>query len=624
MGTSVAVCLVFIGCCSNVVFLELLVREFPGCGNIITFTQFLFIALEGFIFESNFGRKKPAIPIRNYVIMVTMFFAVSVINNYSLNFNIAMPLHMIFRSGSLIANMILGIVILKKRQYPTSKYLSIALVSVGIFICTIMSAKQVNMASEGSQEPGVHAFLHWLVGELRFFADDALLFAGIAMLTFALLMSARMGIFQETLYREYGKHSKEALFYNHCLPLPGFLLLFGDIYNHGVLFSQTSASPLDLFALFFFKFLMPFCPSAPVLVPAVGLSVPIMWLYLLGNTITQYPALFLLHPARSNPLSSSAFNSSFQIRVHPWRLHPDHRVHLPDGHAGGDPQEVPQPHLLHPVLPKPLHQLALGGHRRGLPGHAALHGGVEQRAGGSAQTRRHGEEGRLSDKVIQRMKQSPEPSSPQPPQAPEPPSPPASPPPEPPSPQPTRSVREPDIFTSSTGLLILTSSSCYLFSSSSSELMKEEAPPRCHLAELPVVPAYTPLDEPLTDPPPPPVPAPPAAPTMSLLPAVEDEAPPPEVLTVCPEVLEEELRQEIKEEMQRRLEEEISRRREELQRQRSSFQPVCGDLQSQILNCYRQNAGKTLDCSSIASAYMQCVHHAKKVEPNLSCCLSSV
>lgn len=34
------------------------------------------------------------------------------------------------------------------------------------------------------------------------------------MLTFALLMSARMGIFQETLYRKYGKHSKEALFYN--------------------------------------------------------------------------------------------------------------------------------------------------------------------------------------------------------------------------------------------------------------------------------------------------------------------------------------------------------------------------------------------------------------------------
>ncbi|XP_074532876.1 UDP-xylose and UDP-N-acetylglucosamine transporter [Halichoeres trimaculatus] len=251
MGTAFAICLVFIGCCSNVVSLELLVREFPGCGNIVTFAQFLFIAVEGFIFETNFGRKKPAIPMRNYVIMVTMFFTISVINNYALNFNIAMPLHMIFRSGSLIANMILGIIILKKR-YTASKYLSIALVSAGIFICTIMSAKQVNMSNEGSEEQGFYALMHWLLG--------------ISMLTFALLMSARMGIFQETLYKKFGKHSKEALFYNHCLPLPGFLLLSTNIYNHAVYFSQ----------------------STPVVVPVVGHSVPIMWIYLMVNVITQY------------------------------------------------------------------------------------------------------------------------------------------------------------------------------------------------------------------------------------------------------------------------------------------------------------------------------------------------
>lgn len=93
------------------------------------------------------------------------------------------------------------------------------------------------------------------------------------------------------------------------------------------------------------------------------------------------------------PTLYPALTSTSQVRVHPWRVHPDHRVHLADGHAGGDAQEVPQPHLLHPVLPKRLHRLALGGHRRGLPGHAALHGGVEQRAGSSAWTRREGEEG---------------------------------------------------------------------------------------------------------------------------------------------------------------------------------------------------------------------------------------
>lgn len=251
MGTVFAIVLVFVGCCSNVVSLELLVREFPGCGNIVTFAQFLFIAIEGFIFETKFGRKKPAIPVSNYVVMVAMFFTISVINNYALNFNIAMPLHMIFRSGSLIANMILGIIILKKR-YSASKYLSIALVSAGIFICTIMSAKQVNVSSEGTEDEGFYAFMRWLIG--------------IAMLTFALLMSARMGIFQETLYKQYGKHSKEALFYNHCLPLPGFLLLATDIYNHSIYFSQ----------------------STPVLIPAVGFTAPIMWIYLLINVITQY------------------------------------------------------------------------------------------------------------------------------------------------------------------------------------------------------------------------------------------------------------------------------------------------------------------------------------------------
>ncbi|KAM4873756.1 nucleotide sugar transporter SLC35B4 [Thomomys bottae] len=251
MRPAFAVGLVFAGCCSNVVFLELLVRKHPGCGNIVTFAQFLFIAIEGFFFEANLGRKPPAIPIRYYAIMVTMFFTVSVVNNYALNLNIAMPLHMIFRSGSLIASMILGIIILKKR-YSIFKYTSIALVSTGIFICTFMSAKQVTSQSTLSENDGFRAFVWWLLG--------------IGALTFALLMSARMGIFQETLYKQFGKHSKEALFYNHALPLPGFIFLASDIYDHAVLFNKS-----ELYQ-----------------VPVIGVTMPVMWFYLLMNVITQY------------------------------------------------------------------------------------------------------------------------------------------------------------------------------------------------------------------------------------------------------------------------------------------------------------------------------------------------
>ena len=74
--------------------------------------------------------------------MVAMFFLVSVANNYALNFNISLPLHMIFRAGSLLANMILGIIILKKR-YTTMKYVSVLMISVGICVCTMASGKEL-------------------------------------------------------------------------------------------------------------------------------------------------------------------------------------------------------------------------------------------------------------------------------------------------------------------------------------------------------------------------------------------------------------------------------------------------------------------------------------------------
>lgn len=67
-----------------------------------------------------------------------------------------------------------------------------------------------------------------------------------------------------------------------------------------------------------------------------------------------------------------------QIRLHSGRLHPHHGVHLPHRHAGGDAAQIRQPHLLHPLLPQPLHGLALAGHCLRLRGDSHVHGGVEQ------------------------------------------------------------------------------------------------------------------------------------------------------------------------------------------------------------------------------------------------------
>jgi len=250
---------VFVGCCCNVIFLELLVKADPGSGNLITFSQFLFIALEELIFTSKFGTEKAKIGLKDYFKLVVMFFVTSVCNNYAFNFNIPMPLHMIFRAGSLIANMIMGIIILKKR-YDSSKYISVLMITAGIVLCTIVSGSDVkDTANPASYKTGSQysVFFWWTVG--------------IVLLSFALFISAYMGIYQEVLYKRFGKHPREALFYTHILPLPGFFLMYKNIWDHFVIATSSELTDIPLLSSTVFD-----------------IQIPTMLLYLFCNIITQY------------------------------------------------------------------------------------------------------------------------------------------------------------------------------------------------------------------------------------------------------------------------------------------------------------------------------------------------
>lgn len=251
MHPSLAIALVMLGCCSNVIFLEHLVSVHPGSGNIITFMQFLFIATEGFIFTLDFGRKPNVIPLRIYGLMVSFFFVVQVINNYAFNYRVPMTLHIIFRAGSLIASLTLGVVLMKK-SYPLEKYLSVFLVTAGICMCTWASATYDGKKSSEECSDGELDLWTWSIG--------------IGMLVVSLFLTARMGLFQEQIYKSHGKYPDEALFFNHALPLPGFLLVAPDIYRHAIEFNN----------------------SAPVDILYTGIEIPEMWLYLAANVITQY------------------------------------------------------------------------------------------------------------------------------------------------------------------------------------------------------------------------------------------------------------------------------------------------------------------------------------------------
>ncbi|CAG0879692.1 unnamed protein product [Darwinula stevensoni] len=96
-----------------------------------------------------------------YLAMVTMFFVANVANNYALRFNLSVPLFLIFRSGSLLTNMILGIII-RKRRYTVNKYISVAMVTGGVFMCTFASGHYIANDIEQSAGATPVDFASWL------------------------------------------------------------------------------------------------------------------------------------------------------------------------------------------------------------------------------------------------------------------------------------------------------------------------------------------------------------------------------------------------------------------------------------------------------------------------------
>ena len=265
-----AVLVTVLACCSNVVFLELLVVQDPGIGNLLTFSQFLVISIEGFVFTTKFGTLRPQVPFAAWLVLVMMYFLVNVINNYALSYNIPMPLHMVFRAGSLLVNMLMGMLILGKK-YDRLKYVSVLMISMGILLCTVMSAtNRVSLKTgkvifyndtevvEMMEEDGLHL------------EDMKQLLCGVSLMTISLILSARMGIYQEDLFTRYGKHAKEALFYTHALPLPLFFFLAPDIVKHWRVCLA----------------------SKEVLVPLLDVNIPVMVLHLAANVVLQYVCIF--------------------------------------------------------------------------------------------------------------------------------------------------------------------------------------------------------------------------------------------------------------------------------------------------------------------------------------------
>ncbi|KAI4106638.1 MAG: hypothetical protein L6R37_002030 [Teloschistes peruensis] len=199
-------------------------------GNLITFVQFLVTAL--LTWPEHFSTARPpfflkrrAIPLVRWLPNITLFFTVNILNNYAFSYNISVPVHIILRSGGSVTSMLVGFI--WGKRYTPVQVLSVALITVGIVIAAMADAQSKGKSTSGPSE------------------IDPSFVTGLAILLFAQILSAIMGLYTQLTYTIYGSHWHENLFYSHFLSLPLFIPLFPSLKSQFRSFLHSDPAQLS-------------------------------------------------------------------------------------------------------------------------------------------------------------------------------------------------------------------------------------------------------------------------------------------------------------------------------------------------------------------------------------------
>jgi len=110
-------------------------RVEPGSGTLLTFVQFLFVAVTGYVSQFDASRppfflKPNKVPIRRWLINIVLFFSINVLNNHAFSYNISVPVHIILRSGGSITTMVAGS--LWGKRYSRIQVVAVILLTIGV------------------------------------------------------------------------------------------------------------------------------------------------------------------------------------------------------------------------------------------------------------------------------------------------------------------------------------------------------------------------------------------------------------------------------------------------------------------------------------------------------------
>lgn len=215
---------VFGGCCSNVFVLEDLLYNNKleySLGTLVTFSQFLITSILSIPISTK-GFIRPTVPVSRWIFPVVLYFLTSLLNNLVWQFDITVPMHIIFRSSGTVVTMLVGYFFGNKR-YSKHQIVSSIFMTLGTIMATL---------PEGNS----------LLIEI-----NIKFLTGILILTIASVISAFMGLYSELIYKQYGNQWHESLFYNHFLALPLFVFVSPTIYREFGVVLQSKQVTLGAF-----------------------------------------------------------------------------------------------------------------------------------------------------------------------------------------------------------------------------------------------------------------------------------------------------------------------------------------------------------------------------------------
>lgn len=252
--------LIFGGCCSNVFALEAIVKEEPDSGTLLTFVQFLFVAVTGYI--SQFDKANPPffiksnnVPIRRWVINIILFFMINVLNNHAFSYNISVPIHIILRSGGSITTLLAGYA--WGKRFSRIQVATVTLLTLGVIIAAWSDHKAKKKIEISENNPPFTT--------------------GLGILFVAQVLSAIMGLYTEETYKVYGPHWKENLFYSHLLSLPLFVPFLPSMYEKFQKLSSSTQLKLSLQNIFEQY--------------TYSIKLPSQLVFLITNVLTQYACI---------------------------------------------------------------------------------------------------------------------------------------------------------------------------------------------------------------------------------------------------------------------------------------------------------------------------------------------